>query len=137
MATTSRPTLPRPIQRPLAKPSAIVPAFYFLDEAAFRSDAHRGTTLGKRGETPVTKDSGGRFGFKLISAVSARGDRHFDVIEGAMDADQFIAFLLKLRSDNSFNSCISMKVHIIPQRSHPKLWKRAAYNSAKRPPKII
>jgi len=73
---------------------------YFLDEAAFRSDAHRGTTWGKRGETPVIKESGGRFGFKLISAVSARGDMHFDVIEGAMDADKFIAFLLKLRADS-------------------------------------
>jgi transposase len=72
---------------------------YFVDEASFRSDAHRGTTWGKIGETPVVKDSGGRFGFKLISAVSARGDLHFDVIEGAMNADTFIAFLQKLRHD--------------------------------------
>jgi len=72
---------------------------YFLDEAAFRSDAHRGTTWGKCGETPVVKDSGGRFGFKLISAVSARGDMHFDVIEGSMDAERFISFLQKLRQD--------------------------------------
>jgi transposase len=72
---------------------------YFLDEAAFRSDAHRGTTWGKRGDTPVVKDSGGRFGFKLISAVSARGDLHFDVIEGRMDAEKFIDFLRQLRQD--------------------------------------
>jgi transposase len=72
---------------------------YFVDEAAFRSDAHRGTTWGKIGETPVVKDSGGRFGFKLISAVSARGDLHFDVVDGAMDADKFIGFLQKLRHD--------------------------------------
>jgi transposase len=72
---------------------------YFLDEAAFRSDAHRGTTWGKCGETPVVKDSGGRFGFKLISAVSARGDMHFDVIDGSMDAERFISFLQKLRQD--------------------------------------
>jgi transposase len=72
---------------------------YFLDEAAFRSDAHRGSTWGKRGETPVVKDSGGRFGFKLISAVSARGDMHFDVIDGSMDAEKFIGFLRKLRQD--------------------------------------
>lgn len=72
---------------------------YFIDEAAFRSDAHRGTTWGKIGETPVVKDSGGRFGFKLISAVSARGDMHFDVIEDRMNSDKFIAFLNKLRSD--------------------------------------
>lgn len=78
---------------------------YFVDEAAFRSDAHRGTTWGKRGQTPVIKDNGGRFypeghkGFKLISAVSARGDLHFDVIEGGMDAEKFIDFLRKLRQD--------------------------------------
>lgn len=72
---------------------------YFLDEAAFRSDAHRGTTWGKCGHTPVIKDSGGRFNFKLISAVSARGDMHFDVIEESMDADKFIVFLQKLRQD--------------------------------------
>ncbi len=72
---------------------------YFLDEAAFRSDAHRGTTWGKRGETPVVKDSGGRFSFKLISAVSARGDMHFEVIEESMNAEKFIEFLQKLRRD--------------------------------------
>ena len=72
---------------------------YFVDEAAFRSDAHRGTTWGKIGETPVVRDSGGRFGFKLISAVSARGDLHFDVVDGAMDAEKFIDFLQKLRHD--------------------------------------
>ena len=72
---------------------------FFVDEAAFRSDAHRGTTWGKSGETPVIRDSGGRFGFKLINAVSARGDMHFDVIEDRMDAETFIGFLLKLRHD--------------------------------------
>jgi len=72
---------------------------YFIDEAAFRSDAHRGTTWGKVGETPVIKDTGGRFGFKLISAVSARGDMHFDVIEGRMNSERFIEYLEKLRSD--------------------------------------
>lgn len=72
---------------------------YFVDEASFRSDAHRGTTWGKIGETPVVRDSGGRFGFKLISAVSARGDLHFYVIEDTMNADTFIAFRRKLRHD--------------------------------------
>jgi len=72
---------------------------YFVDEASFRSDAHRGITWGKIGETPVVRDSGGRFGFKLISAVSARGHLHFAVIDGTMDADTFIDFLGKLHQD--------------------------------------
>jgi len=74
---------------------------YFIDEAAFRSDAHRGTTWGKIGETPIIKDTGGRFGFKLISAVSARGDMHFDVIESRMNSEKFIEYLEKLRSDTN------------------------------------
>ena len=72
---------------------------YFIDEAAFRSDAHRGTTWGKIGETPVIKDTGGRFGFKLISAVSARGEMHFEVIEERMNSEKFIDYLEQLRSD--------------------------------------
>lgn len=83
----------------VAKAKAHRARIYFLDEAAFRSDAHRGSTWGKRGETPVVKDSGGRFGFKLISAVAARGDMHFEVIDGSMDAEKFIGFLRKLRQD--------------------------------------
>ncbi len=86
-------------------PEAVVKAkkhkarIYFIDEAAFRSDAHRGTTWGKIGETPIVQDTGGRFGFKLISAVSARGDMHFDVIEERMNSEKFIEFLEKLRRD--------------------------------------
>ena len=45
------------------------------------------------------KDSGGRFNFKLISAVSARGDMYFDVIEERMNSDKFIEYLKKLRKD--------------------------------------
>ncbi len=72
---------------------------YFIDESAFRSDAHRGTTWGIKGKTPIVKDTGGRFGFKLISAVSARGDMYFDVIEKRMNSERFIEFLESLRSD--------------------------------------
>ena len=47
----------------------------------------------------MVRDSGGRFGFGLISAVSARGDMHFEAFEGGMDAERFIGFLLKVRQD--------------------------------------
>lgn len=72
---------------------------YFVDEAAVRSDSHRGTTWGKRGVTPVVKDSGGRFGCKLISAVSPRGDMRFQFIKKRMNSELFIQFLKRLRKD--------------------------------------
>ena len=72
---------------------------YFVDEAAVRADAHRGTTWAPVGETPVVKDSGDRFGLRLISAVSPRGDLKFATFEGRMTSQRFVAFLKKLRAD--------------------------------------
>ena len=65
-------------------------AIYFLDEASVRSDAHRGSTWGKKGETLVVKNSGGRFSINLISAVSPRGDMRFQCIDGKMNSRKFI-----------------------------------------------
>ncbi len=81
------------------KAKALGAEIYFVDEAAVRSDAHRGLTWGAVGETPVVSDSGGRFGFKLISAVTVRGDLRFSTIEGTMNSARFIEFLKKLRQD--------------------------------------
>jgi transposase len=72
---------------------------YFVDESSIRSDHHSGTTWGLVGETPVVEDSGDRFGIKLISAVTLRGDMRFSAIEGRMNSEVFIGFLRKLRSD--------------------------------------
>lgn len=74
-------------------------AIYFVDEAAARSDAHRGTTWGKIGETPRVEDSGDRFSLKMISAVSPRGDMKFQCFTERMNGKRFVAFLKKLRAD--------------------------------------
>jgi transposase len=74
-------------------------AIYFVDEAAVRSDAHRGTTWGKIGQTPIVEDSGDRFSLKMISAVSPRGDLKFQCFTGRMNGTRFVAFLKKLRAD--------------------------------------
>jgi transposase len=72
---------------------------YFVDESSIRSDHHTGTTWGLVGQTPVVEDSGDRFGIKLISAVTLRGDMRFAAIEERMNSEVFIGFLQKLRSD--------------------------------------
>ena len=81
----------------LAKRTGAV--IYFVDEAAVRSDAHRGTTWGRIGETPVVADSGDRFGLRLISAVSPRGDMKFATFQGRMNGARFVQFLKDLRTD--------------------------------------
>ena len=81
------------------KAKALGAEIYFLDEAAVRSDSHRGFTWGKVGETPVVRDSGGRFGLKLISAVTPGGEMRFSFINENMNSGKFIQFLKKLRND--------------------------------------
>jgi transposase len=73
---------------------------YFVDEASVRSDSHRGFTWGKIGETPVVKDSGGRFGLSVISGITPRGDMKFSFIEGRMNSKRFIQFLKQLQGDS-------------------------------------
>ncbi|OGT91953.1 MAG: hypothetical protein A2514_04860 [Gammaproteobacteria bacterium RIFOXYD12_FULL_61_37] len=98
---------PRKIEQYLAEtfPEAVAKAkrlgatLFFVDEAALRSDAHRGLTWGKKGETPVVRNSGGRFGLSVISAVSPRGDLRFSFIEDGMNSKEFIGFLKKLQRD--------------------------------------
>lgn len=72
---------------------------FFVDEAAVRSDAHRGTTWGRIGQTPVVADSGDRFSLRLISAVSPRGDMKFSTFQGAMNGERFVEFVRRLHQD--------------------------------------
>jgi len=98
---------PRKVEHYLAEtfPAAVAEArkrgaaLYFVDEASVRSDAPRGTTWGKIGDRPVAANSGGRFTFNLISAVSPRGEMRFSFIRERMNSQRFIAFLKKLRKD--------------------------------------
>jgi transposase len=82
-----------------AKARRMGAVIYFVDESVVRSDAHRGTTWGKIGQTPAVQDSGDRFSLKLISAVSPRGDMRFQCFEGRMNGPRFVEFLQKLHAD--------------------------------------
>lgn len=69
---------------------------FFGDEAGVRSDHHAGTTWGAKGKTPVVSSTGARFGFNLISVVSAQGEFRFMVVKGSVGARVFIEFLKRL-----------------------------------------
>lgn len=71
-------------------------AIYFGDEAGVRSDYHSGTTWAIKGQTPIVRTTGSRFGLNMISAVSARGRMRFMTINGRMNAGNFIEFLNRL-----------------------------------------
>jgi len=69
---------------------------FFADEDGVRSDFHAGRTWAPRGQTPVIKVTGARFGFNMISAVSPKGNLRFMVVEGKVAGKQFCEFLRRL-----------------------------------------
>ena len=69
---------------------------FFGDEAGIRSDFHTGKTWSVRGETPIIKTTGARFGCNMISAVSPRGAMRFMLVESKFNNDSFIEFLRRL-----------------------------------------
>jgi transposase len=69
---------------------------YFGEEASVRSDHHSGTPGGPMGQTPIVKATGARFSLNLISAITAKGEMRFMMIDGRLTADKFIDFLKRL-----------------------------------------
>ena len=69
---------------------------WFGDEAGVRSDYHAGTTWGAKGQTPVAPRTGKRVSVNMLSAVNARGQMRFMVVEGSITAGRFIEFLGRL-----------------------------------------
>ncbi|WP_211829290.1 IS630 family transposase [Kistimonas asteriae] len=65
---------------------------YFADEASVRSDYHSGTTLGRKGCTPLVEATGARFGINMISAISGEGTMRYMTITGRFNADVLFAF---------------------------------------------
>jgi transposase len=79
-----------------ARAKRIGAEIYFGDEAGVRSDFHSGKTWAPKGETPIIRTTGARFGFNMISAVSPKGQLRFMVVEGRVAAQQFCEFLRRL-----------------------------------------
>ena len=72
---------------------------FFADESSVRTDFHAGTTWAPVGRTPVLLGTGKRRSISMVSAVSPRGELHFDIQEEGINADDFLAFCKKLIAD--------------------------------------
>jgi transposase len=83
-----------------AQAAQVGATIYFADEAAIRTDHHAGTTWAPVGQTPVVVATGERKPVNMVSAVSPRGDFHFEILEGNMNAARFIEFCRKLLADD-------------------------------------
>jgi transposase len=69
---------------------------FFADESGIRSDHHAGRTWAPKGQTPIVKATGARFGFNMLSAVNALGHFRFMTLDGRVTAHVFRDFLKRL-----------------------------------------
>jgi transposase len=73
---------------------------YWGDEMGLRSDHAVGRTWGVKGQMPVVKATGNRFGCNMISAITNQGHLSFMVFEGRFTSAVFIEFLRRLARQN-------------------------------------
>jgi transposase len=72
---------------------------YWGDETGTSNQDQIGRSYAPKGQTPVIARTAKRVTQSMISAVSNRGLMRFMLYEGALNADQFIAFLRRLIKD--------------------------------------
>jgi transposase len=77
------------IQAQAKKEGALI---FFADEASVRTNYHAGTTWAPVGETPVVPGSGRTRSISMVSAVSPRGELHFQVHETGIRQEEFLEF---------------------------------------------
>jgi transposase len=69
---------------------------YWGDETGLRSDHTSGTSFALKGQTPVVRATGQRFGCNMISAITNRGEMSFMVFEGTFRNATFIEFMKRM-----------------------------------------
>jgi transposase len=74
-------------------------AIFFADEASVRTNYHAGTTWAPVGQTPVVAASGRTRSISMVSAVSPRGELHFQVYEEGIRKEEFLEFCKMLIKD--------------------------------------
>lgn len=84
---------------------------YFEDESGFRSTDNKGKTWAPKGERPIVKTTGARFGLNAISALSTKGELRFSLYEGSFNGEVFIDFLKKLLAGTSQNITLIVDGH--------------------------
>lgn len=74
-------------------------AIFFADEASVRTSYHAGTTWAPVGKTPVVAGSGKTRSISMVSAVSPRGELHFQVHETGIKQEEYLEFCKMLVAD--------------------------------------
>lgn len=89
---------------------------FFEDEAGFRSTDAKGKTWSPKGNRPIVKTTGARFGLNAISAVSPKGELRFSLYDGPFNGEVFIDFLQRLLDSVEGNITLIVDGHPVHKR---------------------
>lgn len=84
---------------------------YWGDEMGLRSDHVAGTSYAPRGQTPIVRATGQRFGCNMISAISNRGQLAFMVFHGTFGGPLFVSFMRRLLKQAEGKVCLIVDGH--------------------------
>lgn len=84
---------------------------FFGDEAGVRSDAHAGSTWGRKGQIPVVRSTGARFRRNILSAISPRGQMRFMITTSRVNTTTICEFLRRLMTGISQSIILILDGH--------------------------
>ncbi len=116
------------IQRRAKAEDAII---YWGDEMGLRSDHATGRTYGIRGQTPVIRGTGQRFGCNMISAVTNRGHLCFMVFSESFRVKLFLTFLRRLIKQSKRKVFIIVDGHPVHRAKKVQAWLKGKEDSIK------
>lgn len=95
---------------------------YWEDETGLRSDHVAGRSYSPRGQTPVIRSTGKRFGCNVISAVNNLGKMRFRVFKGSFTQTVLIDFLKRLVRDAQRKVIVIADGHPAHKGREVKAW---------------
>lgn len=95
---------------------------YWGDETGMRSDHSAGRSYGRRGQTPVIRSSGKRFGCNMISAITNRGRLYFMVFGEEFNAPVFLRFLKRMLQQIRRKVFLILDGHPVHRSRIAKAW---------------
>jgi transposase len=95
---------------------------WFQDETGMRSDDQVGRTYAKRGQTPTVQVSGRRFACNVISAITARGQLAFMVVEENLRVPLFLRFLTRLIEHAGAKIYLVLDGHPVHRSAKVRAW---------------
>jgi len=95
---------------------------YWGDEMGVRSDHQAGRSYAPRGQTPITRGTGQRFGTNIISAITNRGDLAFMVFQRRFTVPVFFRFLRRLVKQSNRKTFLIVDSHPVHRSRAVSKW---------------